>query len=78
MYQSAKEKAFKYGAAASAATLAMVQQAHAALPAEASTALTTLSTNVTDVLGGVWPIVALSVGGFTLIRLFKKGARSAV
>lgn len=49
----------------------------AALPAEASAAFTTLQGNVTDVLAAVWPIVALSVGGFALIRLFKKGASKA-
>jgi hypothetical protein len=52
--------------------------AHAALPTEASTAFTTLSGNVTDVLAAVWPIAALATGGFVLLRLFKKGANRAV
>lgn len=52
--------------------------AHAALPAEATAAFTTISGNITDVLGAMWPLVAASVGGFTLIRLFKKGASRAV
>jgi len=46
----------------------------AALPTEAASAFTTLSGNVTDILAAVWPIVAAVVGGFTLIKLFKKGA----
>ena len=46
---------------------------HAALPAEASSAFTTLSGNVTDILAAIWPIVAAVVGGFALIRLFKRG-----
>lgn len=52
--------------------------ASAALPTEASAAFTTLSGNVTDTLAVVWPIVALSVGGFTLIKLFKKGVSKAI
>lgn len=53
-------------------------QAHAVLPAEATTAMTTLGTNTTDMLAAIWPVVALSVGGFALIKLFKKGASKAV
>ncbi len=48
--------------------------AMAALPTEAAGAFTTLSGNVTDILAAIWPIVAAVVGGFTLIKLFKKGA----
>jgi hypothetical protein len=48
--------------------------AHAALPTEAATAFTTLTGNVTDILAAVWPIVIALVSGFTLIKLFKKGA----
>lgn len=56
----------------------MAAEANAALPADATSAFGTITTNVTDVLAAVWPIVALSVGGFLLIRLFKKGANKAV
>jgi len=56
------------------AMLMMIGSAHAALPTEATAAFTTLSGNVTDILAAVWPIVAAVVGGFTLIKLFKKGA----
>ncbi len=52
--------------------------AMAALPTEATAAFTTLSGNVTDILAAVWPIAALATGGFILLKLFKKGARSAV
>jgi hypothetical protein len=48
--------------------------ANAALPTEASAAFTTLTGNVTDILAAVWPLVATLVGGFTLIKLFKRGA----
>lgn len=56
----------------------VIASAHAALPAEATAAFTTISGNVTDVLGAMWPIVALATGGFVLIKLFKKGANKAV
>ncbi len=52
--------------------------AHAALPAEATSAFTALSGNLTDIFAAVWPILAISVGGWTLIKLFKKGAGKAV
>lgn len=47
--------------------------AHAALPTEATAAFTAVSGNVTDIFAAVWPIVATVVGGFVLIKLFKKG-----
>lgn len=52
--------------------------AHAALPEAATAAFTVLSGNVTDVLAAIWPIVALSTGGFILVSLFKKGANKAI
>jgi len=63
----------KRGLVAAAVTIASTG-AMAALPTEASGAFTTLSGNVTDILAAIWPIVAAVVGGFTLIKLFKKGA----
>lgn len=65
-------------AAVSAAALSAATTVHAALPAAATDAFDAVETNVTDILGAVWPIVALSVGGFVLIKLFKKGANKAV
>lgn len=52
--------------------------AHAALPADATAAFTTLQGNLTDIFAAVWPILAMSVGGWALIKLFKKGAGKAV
>lgn len=66
------------GAALGALVLGSIASAHAALPAEATAAFTTISGNVTDVFAVVWPIVAMVTGGFILIRLFKKGANKAV
>lgn len=60
------------------AFVAAAQSAHAALPVEATSAFTTISGNVTDVLAAMWPIVALATGGFILVKLFKKGANKAV
>lgn len=62
----------KYGLAVVLGSSAMA--ANAALPTEATAAFTALSGNVTDILAAVWPIVATVVGGFVLIKLFKKGA----
>lgn len=55
-------------------TVAMTNQAMAALPAEATAAFTGIADNVTDILAVLWPIVASLTGGFVLISLFKKGA----
>ncbi len=52
--------------------------AHAALPAEATAAFTSLSDNLAAIFAAVWPIVAMAVGGWALIKLFKKGASKAV
>ncbi len=52
--------------------------AHAALPPEATAAFTSLSGDLTAIFAAVWPIVAMSVGGWALIKLFKKGAGKAV
>lgn len=52
--------------------------AHAALPTEATAAFTSLSDNLTSIFAAVWPIVATAVGGWALIKLFKKGAGKAV
>lgn len=58
------------------ATLAGLAQA--ALPTEATAAFTSLTGNVTDIFAAIWPIIGLTVGGFALIKLFKKGASRAV
>ena len=71
-----RNQAIKYGAAV--VMVAASTLASAALPTEATAAFTTLSGNVTDILAAIWPILAAVVGGFTLIKLFKKGASKAV
>lgn len=65
-------------ALAGVALAGVAGMAHAALPTEATAAFTGLSTNVTDIFTAIWPIVAAVVGGFALIKLFKKGANRAV
>lgn len=52
--------------------------AHAALPTEATAAFTQLSDNLTAIFALVWPILATAVGGWTLMKLFKKGAGKAL
>lgn len=74
---AAQRQAAKLGLVGAAAA-AYIENAMAALPAEATAAMAQLSANTTDMLAAVWPIVALSVGGFALIKLFKKGASKAV
>ena len=54
-----------------------VASANAALPAEAQTALDSVQTLVTDILGAVWPIATALTVGFVGIKLFKKGANKA-
>lgn len=61
-----------------AALVGAVANAHAALPTEATAAFTALSSNVTDTIAAVWPVLVLSVGGFAVMKLFKKGANKAV
>lgn len=68
-----QSKAAKVGLAVATGTLTLVQSAHAALPTEATAAFSTVSGNVNDIFTAVWPIVGTVVGGFVLIRLFKKG-----
>lgn len=68
------EKRIVFGALMAIGTVA----AHAALPTEATAAFTSLSGSVTDVLAEVWKIVPVVVGGFMLVKLFKKGASKAV
>lgn len=72
-----EKQAAKLGLVGTAAAF-YVENAMAALPTEAAAAFATITTNVTDVLAVVWPIVATLTGGFVLIKLFKKGANKAV
>jgi hypothetical protein len=47
--------------------------AWAVLPTEAEAAFTSIEGMVTDILAVVWPILAAVVGGFALMKLFRKG-----
>lgn len=73
-----RQSAYAKSAAVGSALAVIGSQAHAVLPAEATAAMTALGTNTTDMLAIVWPVVSLSVGGFALIKLFRKGANKAV
>ncbi|GBG01436.1 hypothetical protein AZSI13_07630 [Azospira sp. I13] len=53
-------------------------QAHAALPPEAEAAFSKITSGVTDVQALAWVALGLSVGGFTLMRLVKRGASRAI
>lgn len=50
----------------------------AAIPTEATAALTALKDDITSMIGLVWPVVIVGVVGFALIKLFKRGASKAV
>lgn len=53
---------------------ALASGAHAALPAWATSMITDASDNVTAVLTAIGPVIAVSVGGFLVIKLIKRGA----
>lgn len=71
--QYARQQGLKLGLTG-VALATFVNSAMAALPAEATAAFTTLSGNVTDIFAAIWPIIATVVGGFVLIKLFKRGS----
>jgi hypothetical protein len=50
----------------------------AALPAAAVTGLTTLQTDVLDLVDEIWPVMVAITVAFILLRVFKRGANSAV
>jgi len=55
-----------------AVTSAFTSVAHAAVPAAATTAITGIQTDGTAMIDAGWPVAAALVGGFILIKLFKK------
>ena len=61
-------------AAIVAASLVAASQAHAEVPAWASTLLTELGDDVTAILALVGPVVMIAIGGFKVIGLIKRGA----
>ena len=46
--------------------------AHAELPTAASSAITAITGNVTDMEAAVWPVIGAVVAAMVLIKLFKR------
>ncbi|MCV2216221.1 major coat protein [Thauera sp. Sel9] len=61
----------KQAAAAAALSVAAVQ-AQAALPAEATAAITALKDDGTDMVAAGWPVLVAITGGLILMGIFKK------
>lgn len=73
----AKQHGIGKAAAVFGVTVLAVQNAVAALPTEAAAAFTSMSTNVTDVSGALWPVVAAVISLFFLVKIVKRGASKA-
>lgn len=54
--------------------LAVVGSAQAALPASVTSAMTSIQTDGMALIDLAWPVIAALVGGFVLIKLFKRAA----
>ncbi|AXH77279.1 MAG: capsid protein [Inoviridae sp.] len=52
-------------------------QAMAAVPAEATTAVTDLVTDAGTFIGSLWPLLVAVVVGFIFMKIFKKGVSRA-
>ncbi|MEY8216281.1 MAG: major coat protein [Colwellia sp.] len=52
--------------------MALTGSASAAIPAEATTAITGVQTDGLAMISAGWPVVAAITGGLILIKLFKK------
>ena len=63
--------------AVAVAAVVVAGSANAALPAWATSIISEASDNVTAVLTAVGPLIALSVGGFFVIKLIKKAISKA-
>jgi hypothetical protein len=55
----------------------IASSAMAAVPAEVTTAFSSISDTATGILGLVWPIATAVTVGFVGLKLFKKGANKA-
>lgn len=64
-------------AAAVAVVVGLAAQAHADLPAAATSAFTSISSDAGDLIDLAWPVVLLITGGMITISLFKKFAKKA-
>jgi Inoviridae major coat protein len=60
-----------------AGAVLLASNANAALPAEATSAVTDVTTFATDMIAAAWPIVALITVGSIGIKLFKKFTNKA-
>jgi uncharacterized membrane protein len=68
----------KYLSIAAGATLAFVSGiASAAVPTEASTAVTDLIADAATFIGSLWPLLVAVVVGFIFMKIFKKGVSRA-
>ena len=65
----------KIGFAASA--IVATGAANAAVPTEATDAITGIGTDAGTLLAAVWPVVIAVTGGFILVRLVKRFMRTA-
>lgn len=77
MNQNLRAQLYKLGANAAVVGVTVItfaKSAVAAVPTEASTALTTLGTDAGSMQGLIWaPLITLAVG-WKLMSMFKKGA----
>ncbi|WP_374089753.1 major coat protein [Methylomicrobium lacus] len=64
--------------AAFALMFGFIPASFAALPSAATTGLTTLQTDVLDLVDAIWPVMVAITVAFILLRVFKRGANSAV
>ena len=67
-----RQRQLALGAAIPAVVFGSSAFADATLPAEATTAFSTVSDQAALMIAAGWPIVAAVIGGLVLIKLFKK------
>jgi uncharacterized membrane protein len=68
----------KYLAICAASATAFISGlASAAVPTEASTAVTDLITDAATFIGSLWPLLVAVVVGFIFMKIFKKGVSRA-
>lgn len=67
----------KLQALAASALLALAGFAQAAVPTEASAAVTELITDAGTFIGSLWPLLVAVVVGFIFMKIFKKGVSRA-
>lgn len=65
---------FHKGSIVLAAGAGMVTQSYAELPAAATTAMTSISTGVTDAESAAWPIIGAALTAGIIIKLVKRFA----